>query len=108
LRKHDGATAKTISSLKRAELLSSVGAGGIGAGVGLLLAAHVARYALPILFVGLLCHAWGMFRKHRLERGEVDAPGWVEAMYWLCWGILALLVLMILFFQMWPSAARSD
>jgi hypothetical protein len=106
LRKRDGATAKTISSLKRAELLSSVGAGGIGAGVGLLLAAHVAQHALPILFVGLLCHAWGMFRKHRLERGEVDAPGWVKAVYWLWWGILALLVLIILL-RLWPSAALS-
>ena len=80
------------SQFKRAELTGSIGAGVLGAGVGLLLPAPFAAYALPILILGGLMHGWGMRDKQRLERsaGRVR-PAWAEALYWGCW--IALLAL---------------
>ena len=85
-----------ITHLKRAELLSSLGAGVLGAGVALLLANLLTPYAIPIL-LRLISHAVGMFQKHGLEqKGEAIRVRWVEALYWLCW--LALIVLLLLIF----------
>ena len=86
-----------IARIKRAELLSSVGAGVLGAGIALLLANILARYAVPILLLGLFAHAGGMFQKHRIEQhGENARVWWAEALYWLCWLALAALLLFIL------------
>ena len=77
---------------KRADTTSAVGAGVLGAGIGVLLAGFLDAYAIPIAGVGLLMHAWGMYDKHRLERdGGIRRLWWAEALYWGCW--IALLVL---------------
>lgn len=90
-------TSTQISRVKKAELLSSIGAGVLGAGIALLLANQLASYAVPILLLGLLSHAAGMFQKHGLEQqGEVVRVWWVEALYWFCWlGLAALLLFVI-------------
>ncbi len=87
-----------ISRIKRAELLSSIGAGVLGAGIALLLAKFLVPYAIPILLLGLVSHAAGMFRKHGLEgQGQNVRVGWVEALYWLCWlGLAALLLFIVI------------
>lgn len=86
-----------LGSLKRTELLSSVGAGVLGGGIALLLADILSPYSIPILMLGLVAHAVGMAQKHALEqRGGSGGAGWVEAMYWLCWLVLAALFLYIL------------
>lgn len=81
------------SRLKLAETTSSIGAGVLGAGVASLLPQRLAPYAIPILFVGLVMHVWGMYDKHRLERrAGVPSPRWAELLYWVCWlGLLVLL-----------------
>ena len=89
-----------ISRIKRAELLSSIGAGVLGAGIALLLANLLMPYAIPILLLGLISHAAGMFQKHGLEQqGKVVRVWWVEAMYWFCWLGLASLLLFIIIRQ---------
>lgn len=90
-------TSMDQSRIKRAELLSSVGAGVLGAGIALLFSKALGPYATPILLVGLVSHAWGMFQKHKFESGE-PAPRvwWADALYWLCWASLALLLAIIL------------
>ena len=90
-------TSTQISRVKKAELLSSIGAGVLGAGIALLVANQLASYAVPILLLGLLSHAAGMFQKHGLEQqGEVVRVWWVEALYWFCWlGLAALLLFVI-------------
>jgi len=86
-----------ISRIKGAELLSSIGAGVLGAGIALLLVNLLVPYAVPILLLGLISHAAGMFQKHRLEQqGEVVRVWWVETLYWLCWLGLAALLLFII------------
>src|SRR5574338_1148128 len=86
-------TSAHVARVKRAELLSSLGAGVLGAGLALLLPNLLAPYAIPILLLGLVSHAAGMSQKHGLEQqGEVVRVLWAEAVYWLCW--LALVTLL--------------
>ena len=83
--------------LKRAELLSTVGAGVLGAGIGLLLAEHLVRYAVAMLIVGIIVHGWGMFDKRRLENERSGTRGWwFDVLYWVCWAMLAALLLVVL------------
>ena len=90
-----------VARTKRAELLSSVGAGVLGARLALLFAEALKSYALAILLVGLLAHASGMYQKHQLEsRSGSGRVWWVEALYWLCWLALAVLLLFILVRQL--------
>lgn len=87
---------KPDARLKRAELLSSVGAGVLGAGLALVFGEALGPHKLAILALGLVAHAFGMFRKHQLESqvGSVQV-WWAEAFYWLCWLALGVLLLMI-------------
>ena len=86
------------ADIKKADLLSSFGAGILGAGIGLLLAQLLAPYAIPILLLGLISHTVGMSQKHRLERqGERARIWWIEALYWFCWLALAALLVFVIF-----------
>lgn len=87
-----------VSRIKKAELLSSIGAGVLGAGIALLLAKFLVPYVIPILLIGLISHAAGMSRKHALEgQNQSVRLGWAEALYWFCWlALAALLVLIVL------------
>jgi hypothetical protein len=91
-----------VTRTKRAELLSTVGAGVLGAGLALLFAEVLKVYAVAILLVGLLAHTWGMFQKHQLERQvQSDSVWWVEALYWFCWLALAALLLFVVVRQLY-------
>ena len=82
--------------LKRAETTSSVGAGILGGGAALLLAELLRSYAVPLVLVGLVMHAWGMYDKHRLEsRTATRVVWWAEALYWTCWAALAALAVYV-------------
>jgi hypothetical protein len=78
--------------LRTADLTSSLGAGVLGLGIGVLLASRLGGLGLPILVIGLLLHAWGMTDKHRIEarRGAANV-WWSTLLYWICWGALAAL-----------------
>lgn len=89
-------TSTHAAQIKRAELLSSFGAGILGAGIALLLPNQLAAYAIPIVLLGLISHAVGMSQKHGLEQqGQVVRVRWAEALYWFCWLVLAALLLFI-------------
>jgi len=76
--------------LRLAELASGLGAGVLGLGIGILAADYLRGLGLPLLFSGLLLHAWGMVDKHRLERtAGADQPWWSTLVYWFCWLFLA-------------------
>jgi hypothetical protein len=82
----------TYFKLKLAELLSGVGAVVLGKGLGLLFSGLLMAYATPLLLIGLLAHAWGMFDKHRLETAYTGAHlWWAEVLYLICWGALLAL-----------------
>lgn len=78
--------------IKRAELLSTVGAAVLGGGAALVLEKWLAAHAVPIIVVGLVAHAWGMFDKHRIESGSaVERARWEDVLYWSCWILLGAL-----------------
>jgi len=79
--------------LKRAELTSGVGALVLGIGLGALFAAYLGGAGLAVLLTGLLLHVWGMYDKHRLERGTAAVSvWWADLLYWVCWVALVLLL----------------
>jgi len=90
-------TSTHISRIKKAELLSALGAGVLGAGLALLLPNQLVPFAIPILLLGLISHAVGMSQKHGLEhQGEWVRVWWAEVLYWFCWlGLAALLLFVI-------------
>lgn len=79
-----------MNRLKVAELSSGVGALVLGAGLGALFPSWFAPAAGLVTVSGLALHAFGMWDKHRLEAAnETENPLWVTALYWLCWLLLA-------------------
>jgi len=49
-----------------------------------------------LLVAGIASHGWGMLQKHRLEAKADHVPAWWEtALYWVCWAVLAVLLLLI-------------
>ena len=85
--------------MRRAEILSTTGAGVLGAGLGLLLACWLAPFAVVLFLAGVAAHAWGMYARHRLEsRAGVVRARWENLVYWTCWIALAgILVYAFLF-----------
>jgi O-antigen/teichoic acid export membrane protein len=79
--------------LKQAELMSALGAGVLGAGLGAMLANWLAAFAVAAMLIGVAVHGWAMFEKRRIEnmRGQPRAT-WESVLYWSCWFILAMLV----------------
>ncbi len=79
--------------LKQLDLLGSVGAGMLGAGIALVFAHWLQAFAVPALLIGLLVHGWAMFEKHRIERqAGLLQPVWSVWTYRACWAILAALI----------------
>ena len=77
-----------------ADLTSGVGAVVLGVGLGSLFSHVFSRASAWIALAGVLTHGWGMFDKHRLEKGPAAAePRWAAALYWICWLTLAFLAL---------------
>lgn len=90
---------KLATRSKRADLASAGGAGILGAGVGALLLgsldADTARLvSMGCIAVGSVLHGWGMLARRRLEAGAAVPLAW-NALYWLCWILLGLLILWI-------------
>ena len=86
-------SAEHAARVKRAELTSGIGALVLGSGLGGIFARYLAPAAVAVLATGLLLHAWGMYDKHRLERGsEAASVRYAAALYWVCWGLLAVVV----------------
>ena len=74
---------------KKADLASTIGAGVLGAGLGLLAAPLVGAYGVPLVLVGVVLHAWGMAERRRLESGTARL-WWAELLYWGCWAALVV------------------
>ena len=78
-----------IDQRARAELVGSVGAGVLGAGLALLFRDALAVLAVPLLVIGGAMHLLGMYQKHHLDASEAAAgPRWVAWAYWTCWLLL--------------------
>lgn len=86
----------TQKRLKKLELLGGLGAGILGVGIGLVLVRWLQPYALPILIIGILSHGWAMWAKKRIERQDnLAEPPWVVAAEWICWLMIAGLLIYV-------------
>ena len=89
------------SDIRKAEVLSTVGAGVLGAGLAIALHRWVATLAIPLIVAGVVMHGWGMASRRRLEsRGGVRRARWERPLYWLCWAALAAILL-------WPLVENN-
>lgn len=84
---HGGTHALPISRERVAQLTSALGAGILGAGLGILLARYLHGLSLPLLFLGGSMYAFGMWDLRRMERAGALAPRplWAILLYWICW-----------------------
>ena len=87
-----------MTRLKVAELTSGVGALVLGLGLGSLFPHWLGPVAGVITIAGLFMHAFGMWDKHRIERHAGDRnPAWVVALYWVCWLLLGIVLVVLVF-----------
>lgn len=85
-----------MTRLKLAELTSGIGALVLGVGLGALFPAWFGPTAGLITGVGGCLHAFGMWDKHRLEaRSTATSASWIVALYWICWGVLAVVLVLV-------------
>ena len=78
-----------MNNRARAELLGSLGAGVLGAGLALVFRDALTVILVPLLMLGAAMHLLGMFQKHRLDPFEaVAGPRWTVWAYWTCWLLL--------------------
>jgi hypothetical protein len=89
-------TAMSQRTAKAAELASGLGAIVLGAGLSLLAPSLLRGYAIPIVAAGIVVHGIGMTLKHRLESAARSPVWWETALFWLCWGVLAILATWLL------------
>ena len=86
-----------MTRLKLAELTSGVGALVLGVGLGALFFRWVGPAAGVVTLAGVLVHAFGMWDKHRLEaETPADSGPLVAALYWVCWLLLAAVLLYLM------------
>lgn len=74
------------------ELVSVLGVGFIGFGLGALFAGYVRQYEYLIILAGILVHGLAMYKIHS---GGKEEHLWVKLLYWLCWVILTGLAVYI-------------
>jgi hypothetical protein len=49
-----------------------------------------------IAVAGVAAHGFGMWDKHRLEaQAHVESSSWIVALYWVCWLLLAAVVVLL-------------
>lgn len=71
-------------------------AGFLGAGLALVLREKLGVFVVPILVGGLVAHTLGMYLKHKWEEGLGPLPQWVNALYWACCVLLAILTVFVI------------
>ena len=71
--------------------MSALGAGVLGAGLGLLAPERLKGHAAVLLLLGIVVHGVGMTLKYRLEHRASPSLWWERALFWLCWASLLVL-----------------
>ncbi len=86
----------TYDRRKQAELLTKASAGVLGAGIALVFADQLRTFAYPLLILGIVAHAWGMYEKHTIDSATpAQRSAWHTVVYWSCWAALMALVVYV-------------
>jgi hypothetical protein len=92
-----------MQNLKKADLLSTAGAGILGAGIAIVFQDVLKSHATIILTLGIISHGGGMLLKHNLEKANRHKPHpWENILYWGCW--LSIVLLLIYLIQTWMNS----
>lgn len=78
------------SERRFAELLSGVGAGVLGLGIGAYYSSALFPFSALLISTGMIAHLVGMYRKQKIDQVADELVPWVRWVYYLCWVILAL------------------
>jgi hypothetical protein len=82
---------RATAAAKAADLLSSLGAMVLGAGLVLVLPTWLRSHAVPLLVAGAVVHGLGMSLRYRMDQRAGKATWWERLLFWLCWACLAAL-----------------
>jgi len=78
---------------KLVELVSILGVGIIGFGLGAFLSIYFQPFSPLIILIGIALHGVAMYQKSRTRTKDFL---WVRFLYWLCWLIIAGLTIFII------------
>ena len=84
---------KTFTDMQYQQLYqsaSSLGAGILGLGLGILVSRWLGAWTPFLIAAGLFIHGWGMYKLH--YRGSASwskLPGWLKISVGVCWLVLA-------------------
>jgi len=76
-------------------LASGLGAGILGAGVGVYLAQYLGSYAGPLITIGLAVQIWGVLESLNLD-ANVPRIWSAEVLYWVFWVVLVVIGALVL------------
>lgn len=85
-------TGKNVK-VKILELISVLGVGTIGFGLGAFFSYYIKTYALPVILIGVLTHGLAMYKVHARNKKESLL---VKFLYWVCWIIIIGLAIYVL------------
>lgn len=80
-----------LTTSRKAELLSGLGAIVLGAGLALVAPLSLKDHAWWLLGIGVIVHGAGMTLKYRLESSSALIGNWDRFLFWLCWAGLGVI-----------------
>lgn len=85
--------------LKIADMVSLLGAGMTGMGIGANLNLQLQGILPALMFFGVLFMGLGMYGKFQIERERVDPPFWVYVIFGASWIALMVAALYLVIFR---------
>ena len=83
------ANARGDRAVNASLLLSTVGAGVAGIGIGVFADGRLENAGVPILVIGLAAHVVGMVARRRIQSAQLYRPVlWEQIAYWGCWAAI--------------------
>ena len=84
---------KTFTDMQYQQLYqsaSSLGAGILGLGLGILVSRWLGAWTPFLIAAGLFIHGWGMYKLHYSGNSTwANLPGWLKISVGVCWLVLA-------------------
>lgn len=74
------------------ELISVLGVGIVGIGIGAVFAEYFKQFSLLIILIGLFIHGVAMYKIHAENKKEIFLS---KFFYWLCWMVIILIVIYV-------------
>lgn len=70
------------------ELLSGLGAGLIGMGLGIKFYQSLKKFFFPLFLFGIISHSVGMYATKQIDKKGVELSSLTMGFYYFCWAVL--------------------